>query len=190
MFPKNRKKKNLKTEKKKTKKNRKKPKKRKMSASPFYVFPPEHFKEWNPIIWGPKYWFFLHTIAFNYPLHPNTVTKKKYYELIQNLPLFLPVEEIATDFSHLLNEYPIQPYLDNRESLIKWMWFIHNKINEKLEKPFVPLKQFYENYYNMYSDTPVNIRNNWIYWRKRIGSIGLLFLVTVLLIYLYRKQLF
>ena len=100
----------------------------------------------DPTVWGPHYWFFLHTIAMSYPIHPNAVTKKKYYDFVQNIPMFLPVEEIATHFSKLLNEYPIQPYLDNRESFIKWFWFIHNKINEKLEKPIISLKDFYIQY--------------------------------------------
>ena len=65
----------------------------------------------------------------SYPLHPNAVTKKKYYDFVQNIPLFRPVESIAGEFSKLLDLYPIQPYLDNRESFIRWMWFIHNKIN-------------------------------------------------------------
>ena len=49
----------------------------------------EHEK-FDPTIWGPHYWFFLHTISHTYPLYPNEVTKKKYYDLIQNMPLFIP----------------------------------------------------------------------------------------------------
>ncbi len=30
----------------------------------------------NPEIWGPKYWFFLYTVALTYPLSPNDVSKK------------------------------------------------------------------------------------------------------------------
>ena len=30
----------------------------------------------EPEIWGPHYWFFLHTVAESYPLHPTSVTKK------------------------------------------------------------------------------------------------------------------
>ena len=57
----------------------------------------------DPEIWGPHYWFFLHTIAMTYPHHPNAVTKKKYYEFVQNLPLFIPVEQISKEFSLLLD---------------------------------------------------------------------------------------
>jgi len=108
----------------------------------------------DPKIWGPHYWFFLHTIAMSYPVHPNAVTKKKYYEFVQNIPLFIPVESMAGEFSKLLDKYPVQPYLDNKESFIRWMWFIHNKINKKLEKPQISLNDFYVKYYEEYK--PIN----------------------------------
>jgi hypothetical protein len=108
----------------------------------------------DPKIWGPHYWFFLHTIAISYPIHPNAVTKKKYYDFVQNIPLFIPVESMAGEFSKLLDQYPVQPYLDNKESFIRWMWFIHNKINKKLEKPQISLNDFYVKYYEEYK--PIN----------------------------------
>ena len=55
----------------------------------------------NPKVWGPHYWFVLHTIALTYPLKPNETVKKKYYDFIQNLPIFLPVENIGNYFSEL-----------------------------------------------------------------------------------------
>ena len=104
----------------------------------------------DPKVWGPHYWFFLHTLAMTYPHHPNAVTKKKYYEFIQNLPLFLPVDEISSAFSKLIEKYPITPYLDNRDSFVRWMHFIHNKINVALEKPQISLNDFFVQYYNEY----------------------------------------
>ena len=61
----------------------------------------------DPNIWGPKYWFVLHTIALSYPLKPNDVVKKKYYDFIQNLPLFIPVPEIDDDAP--LEALPVAP---------------------------------------------------------------------------------
>lgn len=104
----------------------------------------------DPKVWGPHYWFFLHTIAMTYPHHPNTITKKKYYEFMQNMPLFIPVQEISKEFEKLLELYPITPYLDNRDSLTRWLHFIHNKINAKLEKPTIALNDFFIEYYNKY----------------------------------------
>ena len=55
----------------------------------------EKCNELDPKVWGPHYWFVLHTISLTYPDIPNETTKKKYYDFIQNLPLFVPDVEIA-----------------------------------------------------------------------------------------------
>jgi hypothetical protein len=108
-------------------------------------------------VWGPYYWFVLHTIALSYPLKPNEVTKRKYYEFIQNLPIFLPNSDIGDNFSKLLNNYPVTPYLDSRSSFIKWMHFIHNKINVSLSYPELSLDDAMIAYYEHYK--PKEVKN-------------------------------
>jgi hypothetical protein len=132
-------------------------------------------------VWGPPMWFFLHTSAMTYPLRPNAVTKRIYYEFFQNLPLFIPIETMASYFSKLLDEYPITPYLDNRESLIRWVWFIHNKINETLGKPKISLNDFYVTYYEHYK--PKNVKT--IEYYKLREKIIYVVLVTFILGFIY-----
>jgi hypothetical protein len=101
-------------------------------------------------VWGPHYWFFLHTVAESYPSTPTAVTKRKYYDLIQNFPLFIPVPEMGNRFSKLLDEYPVTPYLGSKESFVKWVHFIHNRMNLFLGKKEVSLYQSLEIYRNEY----------------------------------------
>jgi hypothetical protein len=134
----------------------------------------------EPTIWGPHYWYFLHTIAFCYPLHPNTITKKKYYEFIHNLYLFIPNKNISNNFSQLLEKYPVTPYLDNRESFVRWIHFIHNKINKKLNKPIISFAKFINEYKNY------KIKKNkteYKYMIKQIISIILIFILACLIYY-------
>ena len=140
----------------------------------------------DPNIWGPHFWFFLHTIAFNYPHHPNDVNKKKYYDFIQNLSAFIPVESIATDFSNLLNEYPITPYLDSRDSLVRWMHFIHNKINEKLEKPKITFNDFFLRYYEEYKPKDIKMKE-YYRWREKIIYTLVILTAICIIVYLYNK---
>jgi hypothetical protein len=140
----------------------------------------------DPTVWGPHFWFFLHTLAMSYPHHPNAVTKKKYYELIQNLPLFIPVESIGSDFEKILNEYPVTAYLDSRESLIRWMHFIHNKINEKLEKPKMTLNEFYFRYYEEYKPKDIKMKEHYR-WREKLIYTLVVMGATGLIVYLYNK---
>ena len=88
----------------------------------------------DPAVWGPHYWFVLFSMAVTYPERPNDVTIKKYYDFIQNLPLFLPNHQMGDAFSELLDKYPVSPYLDKRESFIKWVHFLHNQINLRLNR--------------------------------------------------------
>ena len=140
----------------------------------------------DPKVWGPHYWFFLHTLAMTYPHHPNSVTKKKYYEFIQNLPLFLPVEEVSGEFSKLLDKYPITPYLDNRDSFVRWMHFIHNKINEKLEKPQISLNDFFVKYYNEYKTHDEKV-SEYYKLKERIIYFSIILGISGTIYYLYDK---
>lgn len=140
----------------------------------------------DPSVWGPHYWFFLHTLAMTYPHRPNSVTKKKYYEFIQNLPLFLPVEQISGEFSKIIEKYPIMPYLDNRDSFVRWMHFIHNKINEKLEKPQISLNDFFVKYYDEYKTQDEKL-SQYNKIKEKIVYFGIIIGISLAIYYLYDK---
>jgi hypothetical protein len=131
----------------------------------------------DPYIWGPHYWFVLHTIAFHYPKYPTSIQKKIYHRFIYNLYEFLPNPSIATTFTKLLEKYPVAPYLDSRDDFIKWMNFIHNKINERLNKPPVSLADHYiemDNIYSRKKRVPV-----WVYLLSLSILLGIFYLYMI-----------
>ena len=140
----------------------------------------------DPQIWGPHYWFFLHTIALSYPTKANDITKKIYYTFIHNLPLFLPIYEIGNSFSKLLDKYPVKPYLDSRKSFIKWMHFIHNKINISLNKPEISLDEAMKKYYDNYRPKQ-NKNKDEKKRREKLLFLGVLFLLIIISIYFHNK---
>ncbi len=141
--------------------------------------------KYNPEIWGPHYWFFLHTIAHSYPKFPNAVTKRKYYDLIINIPLFIPNTNIAKNFSNILDKYPVTPYLDNRDSFKKWMHFIHNKINVMLNKDELSYEDAEQIYEKSYLPKRILLSEK---FRIKKHHIYLFFtLICIFLIYLFYK---
>lgn len=120
-------------------------------------------------IWGPHYWFFLHTVAHSYPEQPNSVTKRKYYDLIQNMPLFIPNADMGNKFSQLLDKYPVSPYLGTRESFVRWVHFIHNKVNVMLGKEELSFLKSVDIYKSRYRAKPtilsekLNINKHYIH---------------------------
>ena len=139
----------------------------------------------EPEIWGPHYWFFLHTVAESYPLTPTSVTKKKYYDLIINFPLFIPNQEIGNKFSQMLDKYPVSPYLDSRESFVRWVHFIHNKFNIQLGKEELSMMIALENYRNLYKPRKVLLRETILTRKHMIHFVFLLILLFI--IYLLYK---
>jgi hypothetical protein len=142
-------------------------------------------------IWGPHYWFFLHSIANVYPVHPNDTIKRKYYDLIVNFPVFIPNINMGDKFSQMLDEFPVTPYLKSRDSLLKWVYFLRNKYNsmlgkdspvsfEKAQEEF--LAQFDRNESSRVFATE-SFPVAWIRRHKNITIISLLLVVAFILFY-------
>ena len=141
-------------------------------------------KKFDPRVWGPHYWFFLHTVAHTYPLVPNAVTKRKYYDLIQNMPLFLPDPEMGNRFSTLLDLYPVSPYLDSRDSFLRWVNFIHNKVNISLGEYELTLAEGLERYLDQYKSSTILLSNNLEPWRIKEHWLSLgMIAMSCLIIY-------
>lgn len=92
-------------------------------------------KDLNPKIWNPHIWFFMYSICHCYPDYPNTVTKRKYYDFVQNIPLFLPNSSCSNYFSRLLDTFPVTPYLDTKDSFTYWVHCLNNRMNQYLGNP-------------------------------------------------------
>lgn len=139
----------------------------------------------EPEIWGPHYWFFLHTVSESYPIHPTSVTKKKYYDLILNFPLFIPNQEIGNKFSQMLDKYPVSPYLDSRDSFVRWVHFIHNRMNIKLGKEQMSMELALEKYRNLYKPKKVLLHET-IMTRKHIIHFVFIFILLFIIYQLYK----
>ncbi len=141
----------------------------------------------DPTVWGPHYWMFLHTVAAHYPKHPNAIVKKIHYRLFHNFYEFIPHRQIAANFSALLNEYPITPYLDSRDKLVEWVNFIHNKINEFTGKPKVDLATHKENMRELYTSKSKKWKR---YTKNNFLVVSFVFIVMLAaVVYMYKPWL-
>ena len=143
-------------------------------------------KSLDPTVWGPHFWFFLMTLAVAYPLKANDVTKKKYYDTINNFPLFIPHPKIGNNFSKLLDKYPVSPYLEGKDSFLKWVHFIHNKINTEIGKDEVTYTESLNNYYELYKPKEIILQEQ-IKYRKKLLFVVILVSMIGFGYFLYKK---
>ena len=106
-----------------------------------------------------------------------------------NFPLFIPIPDIAKQFSEILDKFPVSPYLDSRESFIKWIIFIHNKINIMLNKNTLEYNEFINNYTNQFKDPKIKnikskIKKKYIIYCLVVAVL----LLLIIIIYNYKSN--
>lgn len=93
---------------------------------------------------GNAAWKLLHTILARYPEEP-TSKEQEYLEMyISSFAQVYPCGECARHFIKILDKYP--PQLSSRKNAAMWGCFIHNKVNQRLQKPDYDCTTILEDY--------------------------------------------
>ena len=86
-------------------------------------------------VWGPVFWFFLHTMSFNYPICPNNETKKHYMNFILSLKNILPCKYCRDNLTDNFKKLPISmDTMKNRETFSRYVYNLHEMVNKMLGK--------------------------------------------------------
>ena len=91
----------------------------------------------NTGVWARHYWFTALTVCMSYPIHPTEHIKRQFYDLHQNLFLFMPENDDIRSYYSYIEKYPITPYLDSRDSLLQWLFFVRRQIDESLGNKYM-----------------------------------------------------
>lgn len=86
-------------------------------------------------IWGPSMWISMHSIAFCYPHHPTEIDKQNYKQFYTLLGDVLPCSFCRESYRNFIKTGSTKlddNALENRESLTKWLYVVHETVNKKL----------------------------------------------------------
>jgi hypothetical protein len=98
------------------------------------------------------------------------------------MPLFIPNEGIGNKFSRLLDRYPVTPYLDKRDSFLRWVNFIHNKINYLHGKEEMTLEESIRAYEEQYSPKQYDFFHGTGYNRQTVyTNVAVISVICILL---------
>ena len=107
----------------------------------------------DPKIWGPYFWFTLHTITLSYPDKPSYENKRQFNDFFVGLQNVIPCPKCREHYKTHLTNNPISSALDSKEHLVVWLFNLHNIVNESLGKNKMPFEDFQEKYRRIYSPT-------------------------------------
>lgn len=102
--------------------------------------------------------------VLSYPLHPNSVMKKKMYSYLMDLPLFFPNQKISYFIECYIETNPITPVLDSKKTLMNWCYTFCKKLMEySLQELFNKKDTAYSiknlNYYDFWNNIVIHYYN-------------------------------
>lgn len=108
-------------------------------------------------IWGPSMWHYLHTMSFNYPVHPTNDDKHNYKQFILSLQHVLPCRHCRENLTNNFKTYPIQEcHMKNRDTFSRYIYKLHEIINKMLGKKsglmYCQVRERYEHFRSRCTD--------------------------------------
>ena len=86
-------------------------------------------------VWGPSMWHFLHTMSFNYPIHPSAEDKKHYRDFMLSLQYVLPCKYCRMNLTKNFKVFPLRMEdMKDRDSFSRYVYKLHELINKLLKK--------------------------------------------------------
>jgi hypothetical protein len=86
-------------------------------------------------VWGPGMWHSLHTISFNYPIHPTCEEKRKYQSYILSLQHVLPCGKCRKNLVKNFKKLPLKwSNMESRATFSLYIYKLHELINKMLHK--------------------------------------------------------
>ena len=141
----------------------------------------------NPKIWGPSAWFFLHCVTLSYPSNPTAEDKMNYKNFFTYLGKVLPCYNCQENYKKHLDEIKLDDCsLKSRQSLVEWLYKIHNSVNKTTGKKTYNYEDFINNY-NKDIRNSNKSNNNFRYYMLSLSLI-LILLAVLFNSYLVYKQ--
>lgn len=110
-------------------------------------------------VWGPPMWHFLHTMSFNYPVHPTEADKRNYGAFIKGLQHVLPCKYCRINLKTNFKNHPLRAcHLANRDAFSKYVYELHEVVNKLLGKTsglsYCDVRERYEHFRARCTDDP------------------------------------
>ena len=86
-------------------------------------------------VWGPGIWHYLHTMSFNYPVHPTASDKQHYRDFVLELQYVLPCGKCRKNLVKNFKKLPLTALkMESRETFSRYIYELHETINKMLNK--------------------------------------------------------
>lgn len=112
----------------------------------------------DPATWGPTVWGAAHAIAYAFPEHPTDEERSMYLAYFSSLGNVLPCVQCRDNWKHALEASPLtDAVVENKNSLCRWLFEMHNVVNKSLGKESYSWIAFIHRYPNVASEEDMQL---------------------------------
>ena len=98
-------------------------------------------EDFEPDLWGPHAWAFLHTVTFSYPDSPHPELQQQMRDFFWNLRVALPCRKCRRHYEDSFVALEGSQPFRNKKALTQWLVEVHNRVNDSHNKPQLTLQQ-------------------------------------------------
>jgi len=147
----------------------------------------------NPGLWGPHAWIYLHSITLSYPNKPTADDKEAMKQFFNSLRM--PCQRCQQSYDDIVDVCQITDKdLACKKNLVAWLIKVRNKINAEIGVKPIDKEELLKNYLEFYESPGTNAQKSGIVEPaleiNNIDNYVLLFIIVLLLLYIvFRNQI-
>ena len=96
----------------------------------------------GPSVWGPIFWKTMHIVSLGYSNFPTETEQQAAIHFFESLQYMIPCPICKEHYKHNLELMPVKDAIKNKQTLIRWMYNMHNAVNKQLGKPEYSWRDF------------------------------------------------
>ena len=100
----------------------------------------------KPNVFGPRYWWVLHTSAANFEDTPIDAAREACKKFVSGVPTMLPCSTCGQHLEHEIAKRDIHKACSSGENLSVFWCDVHNSVNSRLGKPLYDCSQVRSQY--------------------------------------------
>ena len=140
----------------------------------------------DPNIWGPKAWFFLHSVTLAYPENPNEKQQMDMYNFFMSIRDILPCDVCKIHYGENIGDGKVLRFaVRHKSSLVNWLIQIHNNVNALNNKKILTKNDVLSYYRLAYNDKP---KSDFFSKNRTTILLGIFLLVCIIIMKLFSIQ--
>jgi len=113
-----------------------------------------------PAVWGPLFWNTMHVVSLGYTNNPSQDEQTAVIQFYKSLEFVIPCPICRAHYSKFLKEMPVENNVTNRDTLVKWLFDLHNKVNKQLNKSVITWEQYIAHIKNLSDMSALTLHDN------------------------------